>query len=69
MSIQISQETAARLTAEARRRGITVDALLARLISEHTVLTKPAQPAAALPVWHLGGTGELHRRDIYNDVG
>jgi hypothetical protein len=20
-----------------------------------------------LPVWHLGGVGALHRRDIYND--
>ena len=69
MSIEISQETEARLAAEARRLGITVDALLARFISEHTALTKPAQPVAALPVWHLGGTGELHRRDIYNDVG
>ncbi len=68
MSIEISQETEARLTAEARRLGITVDALLARFISEHTALTKPAQPAA-LPVWHLGGAGELHRRDIYSDVG
>lgn len=69
MSIEISPETEARLTAEARRRGITVDALLARFISEHAALTKPAQPAAALPVWHLGGAGELHRRDIYSDVG
>jgi hypothetical protein len=69
MSIEISQETEARLAAEARRLGITVDALLARFISEHTALTKPAQPDAALPVWHLGGAGELHRRDIYSDVG
>ena len=21
-----------------------------------------------LPVWHLGGVGALHRRDIYDDV-
>jgi hypothetical protein len=68
MSIEISPETEARLTAEARRRGITVGALRARSISEHAALTKPAQPAAALPVWHLSGAGELHRRDIYSDV-
>jgi hypothetical protein len=68
MSIEISQETEARLAAEARRLGISEDALLARFISEHAALTKPAQPAA-LPVWHLGGAGALHRRDIYNDVG
>jgi hypothetical protein len=69
MSIEISRETEARLAAEARRLGISVDALLARFISEHAVLTQPAQPAASLPVWHLGGAGALHRRDIYDDVG
>ena len=69
MSIEVSQETEARLAAEARRLGISVDALLARFISEHVALTKPAQPAPALPVWHLGGAGALHRRDIYADVG
>ena len=69
MSNQISQETEARLAAEARKRGISVDALLARLIDEHAALTQPAQPAAALPVWHLGGARDLHRRDIYGDAG
>lgn len=24
--------------------------------------------APELPVWHLGGVGALHRRDIYHDV-
>ncbi|MGC9998392.1 MAG: hypothetical protein ABSE79_23990 [Terriglobia bacterium] len=24
--------------------------------------------APELPVWHLGGVGALHRRDIYDDV-
>ena len=69
MSIEISQETEARLAAEARRRGISVDALLARFIDEHATLTQPAQPAATLPVWHLGGANAFHRRDIYSDVG
>lgn len=27
-----------------------------------------AAPVAELPVWHLGDTGPLHRRDIYDDV-
>jgi hypothetical protein len=65
MSIEISQETEARLAAEARKLGISVDTLLSRLISEHAALT---QPAAGLPVWHLGGTGALHRREIYDDA-
>jgi hypothetical protein len=33
MSIQISRETEARLTAEARRLGMSVEALLERLIT------------------------------------
>jgi hypothetical protein len=69
MSNQISQETEARLAAEARKRGISVDALVERLIDEHAALTKPAQPVPALPVWHLGGARDFHRRDIYSDVG
>jgi hypothetical protein len=69
MSIEISKETETRLAAEARRLGISEDALLARFLSEHATLTKPPQAAATLPVWHLGGVGALHRRDIYADVG
>jgi hypothetical protein len=69
VSIEISHETETRLAAEARRLGVSVDAFLSRLISEHAALTKAAQSAAALPVWHLGGAGALHRRDIYDDVG
>lgn len=67
MSIEISQETAPRLAAEARRRGISVQALLEDFISDRAALTHPAQPE--LPLWHLGGTGALHRRDLYSDVG
>ncbi len=66
MSIEISRETAARLAAEARRRGISVEALLEDFISDRTAQTHPAQPE--LPVWHLGGAGALQRRDLYSDV-
>jgi hypothetical protein len=24
-----------------------------------------AEPGRGLPIWHLGGAGALHRRDIY----
>jgi hypothetical protein len=68
MSIEISRETAARLAAEARRRGISVEALLEDFISDRAALTHPAaQPE--LPLWRLGGTGALHRRDLYSDAG
>ncbi|MBV9583390.1 MAG: hypothetical protein JO213_00715 [Alphaproteobacteria bacterium] len=66
MSIEISKETEARLSAEAKRLGISVDTLLTRLVSGHTgpasTLSKPE-----LPAWNLGA-GALHRRDIYDDA-
>jgi hypothetical protein len=62
MSMNISHETEARLTDEARRQGISVEALLERLMSERGVTAHVAGPAPELPVWHLG------RRDIYDDV-
>lgn len=67
MSIELSRETEARLTGEARRQGISVDALLERLMGEHEA-SAGARPTPELPVWHLGGVGSLHRRDIYDDV-
>lgn len=67
MSIEISRETEARLTDEARSQGISVDALLERLMNERGASAK-ARLTLELPVWHLGGVGSLHRRDIYNDV-
>jgi hypothetical protein len=71
MSIDISHETEVRLTDEARRQGISVDALLERLMSErgaaaHIVTGSGATPK--VPILHLGVIGPLHRRDIYDDV-
>lgn len=70
MSIQISPHTEARLMEEAQKQGISIDALLQRLISESTQgNTRPsAHEAHALPVLDLGPMGPLHRRDIYDDV-
>lgn len=68
MSIDVSRETEARLTEEARRQGISVDALLHRIINEHTTAPQPARNTVELPVWHLGGVRPLHRRDIYDDA-
>jgi hypothetical protein len=67
MSIEISRETEAQLTGEARKQGISVDALLERLMSEFRANAN-ARSAPDLPVWHLGAVGPLHRRDIYDDV-
>ena len=68
MTIEISHEIEARLADEARRRGVSVDTLLKRFIDERTPLTHAAAAPPALPVWHLGSIGALHRRDIYDDA-
>ena len=72
MSIQISHETEARLTDEARKQGVSVEAFLERLLSErgpaaHVVTDNGSTPK--VPILHLGAMGPLHRRDIYDDVG
>ena len=43
MSIEISREIETRLADEARRQGISVDALLERFINERAALTPSAQ--------------------------
>jgi hypothetical protein len=70
MSIEISREIEARLTDEAQRQGISVDALLERLIREREAATPVigTDSAPELPILHLGAMGSLHRRDIYDDV-
>jgi hypothetical protein len=68
MSIQISPEIEVRLTNEAQKQGVSVDTLLARLMSECQVTTNPVPSKPELPVWHLGSAGALHRRDIYDDA-
>ena len=67
--MEISRETEARLTDEARKQGISVDALLERLMTEgQAAANAGVRSAPELPVWHLGGAGSLHRRDIYDDA-
>lgn len=68
MSLEISAENQARLAGEAQKEGVSVDALLQRLMDEHQEMTRSAASTPQLPVWHLGVTSPLHRRDIYNDV-
>jgi hypothetical protein len=68
MSIEVSHETEARIAEEARRRGISVEALLERLMLESAAATVAAGAPRELPIWHLGDLGSLHRRDIYDDA-
>jgi len=69
MGLDISPQTEARIRQEAQRQGISVDALLERLINDQTAgPAARAYQAPELPVLHLGPMGPLHRRDIYDDV-
>jgi hypothetical protein len=68
MGLDISPQTEARIRQEAQRQGISVDALLERLMNDRAAGTVVrACPALELPVLHLGPMGPLHRRDIYDD--
>jgi hypothetical protein len=69
VSIRISPQTEARLIDEAQRQGISVDALLERFINERVGTDHAADSGSVrLPLWHLGGVGPLHRRNIHEDV-
>jgi hypothetical protein len=69
MSLTISEKTEARLKEEARKQGISVDALIARLIDEKASgANGRKRKTSELPVWRTGVIGSLHRRDIYEDV-
>jgi len=67
MRLDISLETQARLVAKAREQGLSIDALLERLLNDDEMPARAANgEAPELPVRHLGVRGSLHRRDIYN---
>jgi len=70
MSLSISPDIEALLADEARKQGVSVDALLRRLIENHAASGDAAAQVAdvGLPVLHLGPMGPLHRRDIYEDA-
>ena len=69
MGLDISPQTEARIRQEAQRQGISVDALLERLMNDQAVgAAVRAHQAPELPVLHLGPMGPLHRRDIYDEV-
>jgi hypothetical protein len=76
MEVHFTPEQEAQLAQIATNAGtdaerLVKDAVL-RLLEEDTgfhALPQANHPNPELPVWHLGGVGALHRRDIYDDVG
>ena len=73
MEVHFTQEQEAQLAQIATKAGTDAERLVkdavARLL-EGDAGAGPAAPRsnAELPVWHLGGIGALHRRDIYDDA-
>lgn len=70
MTIEIAPEIEARLIEAARKQGISVEALLQRLMDDRDVKV-PAVPnglVSKLPSLHLGAVGSLRREEIYDDV-
>jgi hypothetical protein len=70
VSLDISLETEARLAAKAREQGLSIDALLDKLLTDAGgEASTPKGDAPVLPARYLGVRGSLHRRDIYDDEG
>ena len=76
MEVHFTPEQEAQLAQKAIQAGtvperLVKDAVL-RLLEEDTGFHAFPQATGSnpeLPIWHLGGVGALHRRDIYDDVG
>ena len=75
MEVNFTPEQEAQLAKVAMKAGIDAERLVkdaALRLVEATPGSGPgplaARPDAGLPVWHLGGAGPLHRRDLYDDA-
>ena len=67
ITLPLEPQTEAKLMALAREKGVTADELVREAI--HKILSESTEARThELPVWHLGGAGAIHRREIYYDV-
>jgi hypothetical protein len=65
--VPLEPQAEAKLNALAQERGVTADEFLRAAI--HKIISEATEgQAAELPVWHLGGAGAIHRREIYDDA-
>lgn len=67
ITLPLEPQTEAELIALAQVRGLTADELV-RAAIEKILAEAAVTQAPELPVWHLGGGGALHRREIYDDA-
>ena len=69
MEVHFTPEQEAQLAQIASNAGTATEQLVKEVVLrllEGEIHFRTAAPE--LPVWHLGGVGALHRRDIYSDV-
>jgi hypothetical protein len=58
------------LLAQARERGVTLNALVQDIVSRQVSASSVGEgKTLKLPALHLGPMSSLHRCDIYDDVG
>jgi hypothetical protein len=63
----VEPQKEAKLIALAQEKGVTADELVRAAIDKIIAEATETQ-APELPVWHLGGAGAIHRREIYDDA-
>ena len=73
MEVHFTPEQEARLSQIATNAGTDAEQLVKkavlRLLEDEVGLrANVPQSNGELPLWHLGGVGPLHRRDIYDDA-
>jgi hypothetical protein len=69
MEVHFTPEQEAQLAQIATQAGTAAEQLVKDVVLRLIEAENHSRTAAPeLPVWHLGGVGALHRRDIYDDV-
>jgi hypothetical protein len=70
-TLNLDPEVEQQLLAQARERGVSLDAFLQEIVSQQARVARlPVDKIAVpeLPRLRLGVTGALHRTDIYDDA-
>jgi hypothetical protein len=71
VTLELNPEFEQGLLAQARERGVSLDAYLQEIIARQVRAASGSRAAGKgpeLPIRHLGAVGSLHRRDIYDDT-
>lgn len=68
LTIELPDSLGAALQVQARAKGVSVASLARQVLEQALTPAAPTAPIAEFPILHLGAVGDLHRRDIYNDV-